>query len=246
MDRLIYSAVSGMSASMVRQRAIASNMANAQTTGFKAEIFDSRPVTLDGGPVEVRAQNRTEVRGAQMADGEVNDTGNPLDIAMQGDVLLAVQAPDGSEAYTRRGDLSISPTGVLQTGDGLPVIGDAGPVTVPLGGDVAIAPDGAILLADPAVPEAAPERIGRLKLASAAGSDLVKGLDGQFRVRGGGVLPEDLDAKLITGALEGSNVVSSEVLVEMIEAQRLFEIRTNVVSTARDLDESAARLMRLS
>ena len=113
MDRLIYSAVSGMSASMVRQRAIASNMANAQSTGFKAEIFDSRPVTLDGGPVEVRAQNRTEVRGAQMADGEVNDTGNPLDIAMQGDVLLAVQAPDGSEAYTRRGDLSISPTGVL-------------------------------------------------------------------------------------------------------------------------------------
>ena len=112
MDRLIYSAVSGMSASMVRQRAIASNMANAQTTGFKAEIFDSRPVTIDGGPVEVRAQNRTEVRGAQMADGEVHDTGNPLDIAMQGDVLLAVQAPDGSEAYTRRGDLSISPTGV--------------------------------------------------------------------------------------------------------------------------------------
>lgn len=245
MDRLIYTAVSGMEASMVRQRAIASNMANAQTTGFKAELFDSRSFALTGGPVEVRAMNRTEVRGAQMTDGEITETGGHLDIAMQGDIMLAVQALDGTEAYTRRGDLSISAAGVLLTGDGLPVIGDAGPVTVPIDGDVAIAPDGAVLLSDPAAPDAPAVQVNRIKLASTTGSDVAKGLDGQFRVRGGGILPADLDAKVIPGALEQSNVVSSQVLVEMIEAQRLFDIRTNVVSTARDLDESSARLMRL-
>ena len=94
-------------------------------------------------------------------------------------------------------------------------------------------------------PQAQPIRIDRIKLSSINGSDMVKGLDGQFRVRGGGVLPEDLDAKVITGSLEQSNVLSTEVLVDMIEAQRLFDIRTNVVSTARDLDESSARLMRI-
>ena len=101
------------------------------------------------------------------------------------------------------------------------------------------------MLSDPADPQAAPVQIDRIKLTSTAGTDIAKGLDGQFRVRGGGVLPEDLDAKVITGSLEQSNVTTSEVLVEMIEAQRLFDIRTNVVSTARDLDESSARLMRI-
>lgn len=245
MDRLIYSAVSGMSASMVQQRAIASNMANAQTSGFKAEILDARPVTLKGGPVELRAMNRTEVRGASLTDGSVTETGGPLDIAMQGDVMLAVQSLDGSEVYTRRGDLTITAAGVLQTGDGMPVLGAGGPITVPVGGDIAIAPDGGVMLSDPADPQAAPVQIDRIKLTSTAGTDIAKGLDGQFRVRGGGVLPEDLDAKVITGSLEQSNVTTSEVLVEMIEAQRLFDIRTNVVSTARDLDESSARLMRI-
>ncbi|MBS7671316.1 flagellar basal body rod protein FlgF [Croceicoccus gelatinilyticus] len=245
MDRSIYSAVSGMQASMIRQRAIASNLANAQTAGFKAELFDSRAITVKGDPVEVRAMNRTEVRGANMTDGDIIATGGPLDIAMQGDTVLAVQALDGSEAYTRRGDLSITSAGVLQTGDGLPVIGDGGPVTVPVGGDVRIGPDGAILVIDPAAPDAPPERIGRLKLASFAGTDIAKGLDGQFRVRGGGILPEDLEAKIIPGAIEQSNVSTSQVMVDMIEAQRLFEIRTNIVSTNRDLDESGARLMRL-
>ncbi len=245
MDRLIYTAVSGMNASMLRQRMIASNMANAQTIGFKAEQLDARPITLDGQGLEMRAMNRSEVRGASMRQGTVNPTARALDVALEGQTMLALQAEDGSEAYTRRGDLSITAAGVLQNGDGLPVMGENGPVTVPTGSLVSIAPDGGVLVSDPAQPGQPAQRVGRLKLASIAGSEIEKGLDGLFRVTGGGVLPSDANARLIPGALEESNVVPSEVLVDMIEAQRLFEIRTNIVSTARELDEGSARLMRL-
>jgi len=245
MDRLIYTAVSGMNASMVRQRMIASNMANAQTIGFKAELLDARPVTLENESMEVRAMNRSEVRGASMRPGAINPTGRDLDVALNGQAMLALQANDGSEAYTRRGDLSVTAAGVLQNGDGLPVMGENGPLTVPAGALISIAEDGGVLVADPAQPDQPAQRIGRLKLVSIEGSDIEKGLDGLFRVKGGGVLPGDADARLTPGALEASNVEPSKVLVDMIEAQRLFEIRTNVVSTARDLDEGSARLMRL-
>lgn len=245
MDRLIYTAVSGMNASMTRQRMIASNMANAQTIGFKAERLDARPVTLDAQGMEVRAMNRSEVRGASMKQGAVNPTGRDLDVALEGDAMLALQAADGSEAYTRRGDLAIAPSGLLQNGDGLPVLGENGPITLPAGSLVSIAPDGGVLVSDPAQPDLPAQRVARLKLASPRGSEIEKGLDGLFRVRGGGVLPNDADARLIPGALEQSNVVASQVLVDMIEAQRLFEIRTDIVSTARELDEGSARLMRL-
>lgn len=246
MDRLIFTAFSGLNNSMVRQRVIASNMANAQTIGFRADILQFTPMTLKGDSLEVRALSDGEVRGASMAEGAVTQTGKALDIAMSGDALMAVQGRDGQEAYTRRGDLSLSPSGVLQNGENLPVIGENGPITLPAGSDVVIGPDGQVLVRDPATPDAPPARIDRIKLASAAGTRIEKGLDGVFRVFGGGVLPANLEAKVLPGALEQSNVNPSEVLVEMMEAQRLFDIRTKLISTAKELDVGSAALMRLS
>ena len=246
MDRLIYTALSGMQGSMDRQRVIASNMANAQTVGFRAELLDQRPVTIDGQTLDVRAMQRAEVRGAVMEPGELIQTGNDLDIYIEGDALLAVQAADGSEAYTRRGDLSVSPTGLLVNGDGRPVLGDAGPITVPLGARPTIAPDGVVSVTDPAMPDQPPMEIGRIKLAGWMGSPISKGLDGLFRVEGGGILPAEAQATVISGALEQSNVKPTEVLVDMIQAQRLFEMRSKLIATARECDEGGAQLMRLS
>ncbi|NML92960.1 flagellar basal body rod protein FlgF [Novosphingobium olei] len=246
MDRLIYTAYSGMSGSMVRQRVIASNMANAQTTGFRAEMLNALPVTLKGPSLEARAMTEGEVRGASMKQGTIVETGNPLDIALEGKVMLSVQAEDGSEAYTRRGDLSIDPTGLLVNGDGRPVVGDSGPVTVPLGSKVSIGPDGSVLVADPATPDTPPQQVALLKLASFEGSQIEKGLDGLFRVVGGGVLPADEEAKVHTGALEQSNVDPTAILVEMVEAQRLFDMRTKLIATAKEVDENSATLMRLT
>ena len=245
MDRLIHTALSGMRASMDRQRVIASNMANAQTLGFRAELLDQRPVTLKGAGLEVRAMQQGQVRGADMEAGEMVETGQPLDIALSGEALLTVQAVDGSEAYTRRGDLSIAPTGLLVTGEGHPVMGEGGPITIPLGGKPSIAPDGTVMVSDPAVPDLPAQEVGRIKLAAWAGSPIAKGLDGLFRVEGGGILPADAEARLTTGALEQSNVNPTEVLVDMIDAQRLFAMRSKLISTAGELDQSGAQLMRL-
>ena len=246
MDRLIYTALSGMQASMERQRVLASNMANAETIGFRKELADQRAVTIKGEALEARAMQQSLVRGADMQPGETMKTGRMLDIAVEtADALIAVQDEQGAEAYTRRGDLDINASGLLVTGEGYPVIGDAGPLTVPPGGTVTIAPDGSVSVSDPAQPGAPPLEVGRIKLGAAAGSDITKGLDGLFRVRGGGVLPGDLEAKVKPGHLEQSNVKANEVLVEMIDQQRLFAMRSKLVSTARDLDESGAQLMRL-
>jgi flagellar basal-body rod protein FlgF len=245
MDRLIYTAVSGMNASLNRERVIASNMANAQTVGFKAEILQATPMTLEGPQLETRALSSTEVTGASMKAGSLNRTNQPLDIAMQGDAMLAVQAMDGQEGYTRRGDLSITLTGLLQNGDGLPVLGQSGPITIPPGAKVSIAPDGGVLVQDPETPDAAPQVLDKLKLVSTKGTSISKDIAGQFRGPDGGVLPVDENAQVIPGALEQSNVNPSEVLVEMVAAQRLFDMRTKLVQTAGQLDEAGARLMRL-
>lgn len=245
MDRLIYTALSGLSASMDRQRVIASNMANTQTIGFRAELMDQRAVTITGDRAEVRAQQQALVRGADMQGGEAVMTGRPLDIALDGSALLAVQADDGNEAYTRRGDLSVRADGLLINGDGAPIIGEAGPVTVPLTGKVSITPSGAVTVADPATPDLPPLEVARIKLASPDGSQIAKSVDGLFRVVGGGILPTDEAATLKPGYLEQSNVKPTEVLVEMIDQQRLFEMRTKLVTTAKDIDESSALLMRL-
>lgn len=250
MDRLIYTAYSGMAGSMVRQRVIARNMANAQTIGFRQEMLSATPITLKGQALEARAMTQGYVQGSSSKQGATIATSNPLDVALSGDTMLAVQAEDGSEAYTRRGDLTITADGVLQNGDGRPVIGDGGPITVPTGTIVTIAPDGSVMAADPQNPSTPPQVVARIKLVSTAGSQVGKGLDGLFHVTGAnntmGTLPQDEEARLTPGALEQSNVDPTQVIVEMVEAQRLFEMRTKVASTAREVDEKSASLMRLN
>jgi flagellar basal-body rod protein FlgF len=246
MDRMIWTAVSAMNASMAQQRMIASNLANAQTTGFRAEFMQFTPMTLKGPQLETRALSDGAVRGALMDPGAVIQTGRPLDLAVNGSALLTVQASNGDEAYTRRGDLTVSPAGLLVNGEGYPVLGQGGPISVPTGSLASLAPDGGLLIRDPATPDAPPVQLDRLKLASPAGSTIAKGLDGLFRVEGGGALPGDAAASITPAALEQSNVNTSEVLVQMIEAQRLFDMRTKLIATARDLDQGGASLMRLS
>jgi flagellar basal-body rod protein FlgF len=247
MDRLIYTSLTALRGAMARQASTANNLANASTVGFRAELARQAPLWVTGGgaPDETRAPASEEVLGADMKAGSVNQTGNPLDVAMQGDAMLAVQAPNGDEAYTRRGDLQIAPSGLLTTGDGIPVLGDSGPITLPPVDKVSVDSNGQIWIVpqggDPSQPQAA----AQLKVVTPAGSDTVKGIDGLFRVRGGGSLPSDPDARVISGALEQSNVNMSKELVSMIEASRSWEMQTKLISTAKDLDTQTASLMQL-
>ena len=245
MDRLIYTALTGMNAAMDRQRATANNLANASTPGFRKEVFAVTPATLRDGSLEARAVARGAVRGADMDAAKVNPTGKPLDIAVDGAALIAYQGPDGGEIYSRRGDLRVAASGVLENGEGLPVLGNGGPITVPVGFQISIGKDGTVLARDPAAPDQPAQELNRIKLASPEGSTLAKGIDSFLKVPGGGVLPPDPTATVTSGALEMSNVETAATLVEMIDAQRAFEQRAKVLRTAGELDEAGASLMSL-
>ncbi len=246
MDKLIYTAASGMKGHMASQAAIANNMANASTIGFRADrtVFDRIDVTGPG--FDTRAPTSEEIVDADRKAGSVNQTGRPLDVAIGGDAWLAVQATDGSEAYTRRGDLQVSASGVLETGDGFPVIGQSGPITIPPAQNVRITPEGSVqIIPDGSGPDALPQEVDQLKLVSTQGSDTVKGLDNLLHVRGGGSLPTDGEARVQSGALEGSNVNMTQVLIDMIQNQRSYEVQANLVKQAKDMDENTASLMRM-
>jgi flagellar basal-body rod protein FlgF len=230
---------------MAAQAAIANNMANASTIGFRAERVNFNSLLLKGAGFDSRQPASENITDFDRSAGAVTTTGRNLDIAIPGDQWMAVQANDGSEGYTRRGDLSISATGVLETGDGFPVMGSGGPITVPPATSVSIAQDGTISIIPVGGDAKNPQVIDRIKFASAQGSQTSKGLDNLIHVQGGGILPTDENAKCISGALEQSNVNMTQSLVDMIENQRSYEVQANLMKSAKDMDESAASVMRM-
>lgn len=245
MDRLIYTSLSAMRGAMARQQATANNLANAGTPGFRADVAEAQALWLDGPSVHDRAMASEEVVNADMKPGAVTATGRDLDVALAGESLLAVQAADGEEAYTRRGDLQLSASGLLTTGDGHPLLGQGGPITVPPADKISIGEDGRILFVPAGGDPALPQELDRLKVVSPAGSTIAKGLDGLFRVKGGGVLPPDPDVRLASRQLEQSNVSATQALVDMIDASRSWEMQLKLITSARDLDSASADLMRL-
>ncbi|MEG3163427.1 flagellar basal body rod protein FlgF [Sphingomonas sp. PB2P19] len=247
MDKLVYTAATGLKALMAAQAVTANNMANVSTIGFRADrvVFD-RVNLKGGGALETRSPTAEEVTASDTSPGAIQQTGRPLDVAVSGtDTWLAVQAPDGGEAYTRRGDLSVAPSGVLQTGDGHPVIGGSGPITVPPYASISVAGDGTISIVPEGGDAKSPQILDKLKLASTKGSLTSKGLDNLLYVQGGGALPEDAAGQVVGGALEGSNVNITQALVDMIQNQRNYEVQANLLKSAKDMDEGGASLMRL-
>lgn len=238
MDRLIYLSMAGAKATMQRQEVLAHNLANASTTGFRAELaaFRAVPVRGDGASTRVYALESTVGYDAQA--GVVQSTGRPLDVAMQGNAWLTVQALDGTEAHTRAGALALDAGGQLVTAGGLPVLGDGGPITVPPNASVAIAPDGSV---SATVGAGAPQVVGRLKLVTPE-APLLRGTDGLFR-GADGELDADPAARLQDGALEGSNVSAVETMVGMIAAARQFEQQMKMLQGAEQREQTAQRLL---
>ncbi|MFN7718281.1 MAG: flagellar basal body rod protein FlgF, partial [Sphingomonadaceae bacterium] len=242
----IYTSLTAMRGSMARQTAIANNLANANTPGFRADLAEAQTVWLESQQLNTRAFSSEEVQAADMKAGTVIATGRDLDIALSGDSMLAVQAKNGEIGYTRRGDLMLSSTGLLTTGDGRPVQGVQGPLTLPPSDAINIDDQGRVWIVPLGGDATQPQQLDQLLLVSPAGSDVVKGVDGLFRVRGGGTLPADPDARVITRSLENSNVSATEALVEMIEASRSWDTQLKLLNDARDMDAATADLMSLT
>lgn len=244
MDRMIYIGMGGAKQAMEQQAAVANNMANVSTPGFRAQINNYRAVPVVGDEMATRAMVVATTQGADMRSGPLMQTGRPLDVAVRGDGWLTVQTPDGGEAYTRVGNLQVGAEGQLLTMDSLPLLGDAGPVVVPPGSSLTVAADGVITAVGAGDPAAGASEVGRLKLVNPAVSDLVRGDDGLFRMLPGAAAPQaDPGVRLLSGTLEGSNVNAVEAMVDMIANARRFEMQMKTLQTAESNDQQANKLL---
>ncbi|MGD9869638.1 MAG: flagellar basal-body rod protein FlgF [Thauera sp.] len=242
MDRLIYTAMTGAKGTMDQQAAVAHNLANATSTGFRAELHKLRAVEVQTEAMHTRAFTVDASVATNFEQGALQRTGRAFDVALQGKGWLAVQMPDGSEAYTRNGSLEVSANGILQTRDGKPVLGDGGPVTIPPDNEITIGADGSISASQPDQPGVV-NVVGQLKLVNPPEADMVRGDDGLFRVQGGAPAPVDPNVRVAGGYLEGSNVNVVDQMVQMISLARQFEMQTRMLSTAEQNDRAAAQVL---
>jgi flagellar basal-body rod protein FlgF len=238
MDRMIYVGMAGAKMDMQRQEVLANNLANASTTGFRAELQAIRAVPVRGDGASTRVYSLETTVGYDDSQGPITSTGRPLDVALQGKSMLAVSALDGTEGYTRFGSLTVNNEGVLMTQSGLPVMGDGGPITIPQNAQASIAPDGTVSAKEASGKITA---IGKLKLVTPE-TKLTRGEDGLFRNLDGD-LPADANARVQDGALEGSNVNPVETMINMIAAARQFEAQMKLIQTSESNEKSASQLL---
>jgi len=245
MDRLIYVAMSGAKQTLGQQATVSHNLANLTTGGFRAETAVFRAVPLVGEGAPTRAFVIDSTPGADFTPGVLQATGRDLDIAVQGKGWIAVQSPDGSEAYTRAGSLQLNSNGVLETRNGHPVLGDAGPVAVPNDTLITIAVDGTISTVPTGNRPSASSTLGRIKLVNPPEGSLERGNDGLFRVRGGAPVPADANVRIMSGALEGSNVNAVDAMVSMITLARQFDMQMKMLQNAEGNAAKAAQLLTM-
>ena len=238
MDRMIYLSMSGAKATMQRQDTLANNLANVSTPGFRAELQAFRAVPVQGSGASTRVYALETTTGYDASPGAITSTGRNLDVAAKGNAWLAVQALDGTEAYTRGGSLEVTSDGTLTTRSGLPVLGDGGPLQVPPNSVVSIGADGTVSAKGNDGKNSA---IGKLKLVTPEAA-LTRGEDGLFRAADGELSADD-KARVQDGALEGSNISPVETMVAMISAARQFEAQMKMLQTAEANEKAAAQLL---
>jgi flagellar basal-body rod protein FlgF len=239
MDRMIYTSMSGAKSTMQRQDSLANNLANVSTNGFRAELQAFRSVPLRGDGASTRVFSLETTSGHDDKAGPIQNTGRDLDVAMKGNAWMAVQALDGTEAYTRNGALDVDSEGNVVTPDGLQVLGDSGPINVPINSQVTISGDGTV---NATIAGSLPTAVGKLKLVT-PDKTMDRGDDGLFRAADRKPLDSDATAQVQGGALEGSNVSSVQTMVDMIAAARQFEAQMKMMTTAESDEKAASQLL---
>lgn len=246
MDRLIYTAMTGAKHIMEQQATVSHNLANATTTGFRAQLNSFRAVPVESEGLATRTFVVDSTVGADFKPGAIQQTGRPLDVAVQGDGWIAVERPDGSEAYTRHGSLKLSENGMLQTQSGLNVLGDGGPISIPPDVIVTVAKDGTISTVNAGATPGASTVLGRIKLVNPPQESMVRADDGLFGVKDGNAVEADGNVTVVGGALEGSNVNVVDSMVNMISLARQFEVHMNLLKHAESNAAKATEFLSLS
>lgn len=242
---MIYVAMSGAKHILDQQASVAHNLANVSTNGYRAAASAFRAVPVQGDGLPTRTFVVDSTSGANFAQGPLQSTGRDLDVAVQGPGWIAVQGQNGGEAYTRNGSLQISPNGMLQTRNGLNVLGDGGPISIPPDSMISIAKDGTVSAVSNLPPPKSVNVVGRIKLVNPDEKLLVRGGDGLFRLSGGGSAEADANVALASGALEGSNVNVVEEMISMISLARQFDLQMQLLSNAQKNATQASQILNI-
>ena len=252
MDRLAYTSLSAVVSQSEIRAQLTHSLANVSTVGFKESYeIASQTAKVEGDGYETLFQPLLIKRDVIRLDpGTITTTGNQMDVALNDKTVLGMQAENGDIAFTRRGDLRVTASGLIENSAGQLVLGEAGPISVPAGQLVSISADGTVYASSLANPENAPIEIGQLMLRDASAMPLTRREDGLFEpldelYRGTDFPTGPRAASLQSGALEGSNVNPINAMVRMMDFSRSFEAQINVIKESESIDETGSTMMRL-
>jgi flagellar basal-body rod protein FlgF len=239
MDKLIFTAASGAERLMKAQQVHANNLANIDTTGFRASMEAAGSAQLGGFGYDDRHLPTLQADTNSTRAGAIRETGRPLDVAIAGQGYLAVQSGDG-EAYTRSGEIEVGPDGALSV-HGHPLLGEGGPIVLPQNSAVEIANDGTISVLTEGATQM--QVVDRLRLVNADGAQLTKNEAGLLVSRDGADLAPDPNVKLRPRALEGSNVSAIEEMVATMDLNRSFEMQMRLFKASDDMNSTGNKLI---
>ena len=246
MDKALYVAMTGAKHNMRGQSAHANNLANINTVGFKADFAQARSMPVyygDGQPT--RAYALAESPATDFRQGALIETGRDLDIALDGEGFIAVQAPDGTEAYTRAGSLFFDSVGILRTGSGLPVLGNGGPIAIPAAEKIEVAIDGTISIIPLGQGVDAPVLVDRIRLVNPPLNEIKRMDDGLIRaLNQEEEVPADANVRVVSGFLEGSNVNAVTELTSVLSLARQYEMQVKIMQNVQENSETSASLLR--
>lgn len=246
MDKMLYVSMTGAQNNTLALRAHANNLANVSTSGFRRDFEQARSMPLFGETYPARVFAMSERPATDFRAGSLQETGRDLDVAIGGKGWIAVQAPDGSEAYVRTASLNIDALGVLRTGNGLPVMGNAGPIAVPPEQKVEIGQDGTISIRALGEDPNVLAEVDRIKLVNPDPKSMEKGTDGLIRVKGQPEVEADATVQVTSGFLEASNVNAVEEMTAILSLSRQFELSVKMMRTAEDNSSAMARVLQIS
>ena len=243
-DRMVFTAMAGARNAVDQLAVTTNNLANAGTPGFREQLaaFRAVPVRGDGAPTRVSSVDSTP--GFSSVGGRVEQTGNPLDLALEGDGWFSVKRRDGSAGYTRAGRLALDATGVLRTAGGAALQGESGDVQLPPGSLPVVGGDGVVYARREG--ETTGTRIAQLRIVRADPGALDRGFDGLYESRTQPALADPTAVRVRQGAAEASNVSVSDAMVQLIAQSRLFELSMQLVKNSDQNARSANQLISAS
>ncbi|MCX7080602.1 MAG: flagellar basal body rod protein FlgF [Pseudomonas sp.] len=246
MDKYLYVAMTGASQNALAQKAHANNLANISTNGFQRDLEQARSMPVFGDSFPARAFALSERPATDFTPGAMVETGRDLDVAVSGDGWIAVQTPDGGEGYVRTASMNVDALGVLRAGNGMPVMGNGGPIAVPPEQKIEVGQDGTISVRAMGEGPRVMAQVDRIKLVRPDLKSMTKGLDGSIHTKDGQPAQADASVQLVSGFLESSNVNAVEEMTSVLSLSKQFELHIKMMNTAKDDDQAMARVLQIS